>query len=681
MQDGDVAPVTLEEWRKQVDEELGGAPFDKALVATTREGLRIAPLYTERDWPGAGGAADRSGFPGRYPFTRGVARAGGPGGASSAPLGTWASARSWDLDALRAELDRDLAGGATGVAVAAGVPLRNTADLDRALGGAAARGAWLSLSAGGDALPLSALVLAWRPDAHRAGLLLGADPLGALARDGRLPASIDDALDEVGALASAATAFVGARAVTISTEPYVLAGADAATELACALSAGAAYVRAMVDRGGLSLAQAGGQVALEVMVGSDVFLEIAKLRAARLCFSKLFAAYEEGVVEPPLLLARTSPLWMSRRDPWVNILRATHATFAAALGGAEAVVTACFDEAVGAPDALARRLAIDTQHVLLEEAHIGRVVDPAGGSYYVEAITEKLARAAWDRFGELEREGGLAASIASGSLGARLAAAWSARAADIAKRREGIVGVTEYPNLTEEPLGRPAVPAPEQVEALASRDREPHRDWIVELAGSVPREAASLSRLIALARRGATLPELSSVLASSGEPARAVPLPRHRLAEAFEALRDQVEARFGAVRPRVFLANLGPAAEHAARAGWVTSLLAVAGIEAVMGSGTEPGDAKVAAERVASERAVSGALVACLCGSDERYLEQAEAALSALRESGARRVVCAGPPRDREATLREAGADGFVFLGCDVLTALRDIAAVLEPSR
>jgi methylmalonyl-CoA mutase len=270
------------------------------------------------------------------------------------------------------------------------------------------------------------------------------------------------------------------------------------------------------------------------------------------------------------------------------MLRVTTQVFAAALGGAQLITPLAFDAAFATPSALGQRVARNTALVLREESQLGRVLDAGGGSYYLETRTDELARAAWSRFTEIERDGGIVQLLRTGALQTRLDAAWAQRAAAIARRKEPVLGVSEFANLREQLPGPP-----------------------VALPGV------------------------------------------HRDAEAFEALRSRVET---AARD-VALIQLGPPAEHRARTGFAEGLFAVAGLRATpreIGSGLD---------------------VAVLCGSDERYAAEAAAAARALRAAGARRVALAGRPGAREAELREAGIDAFIYVGCDVLAALEDLLA------
>jgi methylmalonyl-CoA mutase len=236
---------------------------------------------------------------------------------------------------------------------------------------------------------------------------------------------------------------------------------------------------------------------------------------------------------------------MTRRDPWVNLLRTTIACFAAAVGGAEAITVAPFDAAIGLSDELARRIARNTQSVLHDESSLARVTDAAGGSWYIESLTDELARAAWSRFTAIERAGGALAALDDGTIEGLLATARNERADDVAHRRAPITGVSEFAFVDEVPVLRP--PAP--------------------------------------------------VLPSGG------PLPPQRYAQGFEALRDRADAAES--RPVVFLAALGPAAAHVARVGFAANLFQAGGIEPVVGSGDIGDLAEIAAALRASRSTVA----------------------------------------------------------------------------
>jgi methylmalonyl-CoA mutase len=378
----------------------------------------------------------------------------------------------------------------------------------------------------------------------------------------------------------------GLRAVTVDATPYHDAGGSDAEELACSIARGVAELRALTG-GGLSVAQALGQLEFRYAATADQFATIAKLRAARRLWARVAEVCGAPEAGGQRQHAVTSSAMMTSRDPWVNMLRTTVACFAAGVGGAEAVTVQPFDACLGLPDAFSRRIARNTQSLLLEESGLGRVIDPAGGSWYVERRTADLAEAAWAFFQEIEAAGGIVA--ATGPVSERIAATRARRDDDIAHRRLPITGVSEYPDVGEKPVRR-REGGPSQAGGTAGADGSP-----------------------------------------GGE------LPKVRYAEPFERLRDLADAR--PERPTVFLATIGPLSDHTARATFAANLFQAGGLATeTAGPGTDP-------EQIATAFAVSGATVACLCSSDKLYAQHATAVATALRRAGARKVWLAGKGR------------------------------------
>ncbi|MFC9239956.1 methylmalonyl-CoA mutase family protein [Streptomyces decoyicus] len=606
-----------EQWQRLVEgvlrksgvTEATGAAAEDALATDLQDGIRIRPLYTAEDGTAA------LGHPGFPPFVR----AGRPEGTSVA---------GWDVRQRHVHTDprranesvlADLENGVTSVWLTVGdggVPVEG---LEQTLDGVYLDLAAVVLDAGADFVPaaeeLLRLYTASGAPLSEATGCLGADPLGLLARTG------DDAklrlqLESAARLAARCTAEApGIRALAVDALPYHEAGGSAAEELGISLATGVAYLRQLTVAG-LGIDDACRQLEFRYAASADQFLTIAKLRAAR----RLWARVAEVCGASPAAAAQrqhavTSTVMMTRRDPWVNMLRTTVAGLSAGVGGADAVTVLPFDAALGMPDAFARRIARNTQSVLLEESHLSKVIDPAGGSWYVESLTDELAGAAWAWFQEIEGAGGQAASLRSGMIAGRLARTWERRTEDLARRREPITGVSEFPHLAEPPVHREPAPTP--------------------IGGG---------------------------------------LPRVRRDDAYERLRSRSDDHLAAsgARPKVFLAALGPVAAHTARVAFAANLFQAGGIETV----AEP--APVDAESVAEAFARSGARIACLCSSDAVYGEQAAAVAAALKSAGALRVHLAGKPGERREEFVAAGVDSFVFAGCDAVEVLSSALDVME---
>lgn len=446
------------DWEDLVRRSLRGDSPD-TLVGRAPDGLDIQPLYTA-----APSGDDAAGLPGLAPFTR---------GAGAVP-GRWELRQRHDLadpaetsDAIR----EDVAGGVSGVwlrlrrppvpgELLAALARVNLGEVSVVVDG----GPWFA-AAGEAAAALAA--------AAPAGMLVaGADPLGALARDGFLLSDLDEALAglaapvrmiQAGDCDGRSAGRAGGRAVTVDVTVYGDSGAPPALELACLLATGVAYLRAL-EAGGVTPSLAAPHVEARLAATADQFATICKFRAARALWDRLLAAC--GVADPGRRGLRcwavTSEAMFVAQDPFVNLVRATTAAFAAAAGGAECLTVLPHDVALGSPGERGRRLARNISHLLADETHLGAVIDPAGGSWYVEDRTARLAEAAWDRFREIEAAGGIAEALLDGSLADRVARAAESRSERLAGGAEHVVGVTCHPPPDgggSEPVGRAPVGA------------------------------------------------------------------------------------------------------------------------------------------------------------------------------------------------------------------------------
>jgi len=659
MSDGEVKfaaefpPATREQWRAVVDKALKGASFEKRLVTRLYEGIAVQPLYTAEDWPASG---DPSGFPGFQPFTRG-AHAGGAG-----PDG-WAVLTEHSLAdpkrANKAILD-DLMRGATAIdlhfdrADAPGIAIDTLDDLDLVLDELLLALVPLSLDAGDQAIAAVAMLAAlWQRRGVAPAEAQGAfnvDPIGTLARSGSLGGSIEQALARMTELAAwTGRTYAKVTAVGVDSSPYYEAGATETQDLAAAMATGVAYLRALTA-GGLTIDAALGQMSFTMAVGCDQFLSIAKLRAARRLWARIAEACgaSEGA-RSMRLTARTARRIMSQRDPWVNMLRTTVAGFAAGAGGADSVSILPFDAALGISDDFGRRIARNIQVLLREESHVARVIDPAGGSWYVESLTDQLANAAWVEFQSIEGRGGIAAVLADGSFAGEIKASWAERQKNIARRKDPLTGVSEFPNILEEPVVRE--PQAPRVRAKASAAHAP---------------IAAIGDAVAAFEAGAQLAAVTAAL-TAGAPARVEPLPNHRFHEDFEALRDAADRYKAATGawPTIFLANMGTVAQHTARSTFSKNFFEAGGIQALGNNGfIEPAAAAEAFTQ-------SGARIAILCGVDALYETHAVPFAAALKQAGVQHLFLAGNPGERREEYEQAGIDEFISIGADVLAVLR----------
>jgi methylmalonyl-CoA mutase len=685
-------PATSDEaWRALVQRILGDRDFDEALTRKTYDDITIEPLYTAKDWhPGE----EASGFPGMAPFTRGHRVIGH-------------TTSGWDIRQLHGHPDRstcnkaileDLGRGVTSIDLrfdragrrgrdsddpeaaadvgVSGAMIACIDDLDEILDGVYLDACPVGVRAGAACLPAAGMMLALlarrgiASDAFAGAL--NADPLGALAEMGELATSAEDALGQLAALARhVVAAYPLATAVAVDTTCYHDAGASEAQELACAVATGAAYLRAMTAAG-LDLDAAFGQIAFTFSTDANLFLSIAKLRAARKLWGRVAEACGMPTVMREMRLhAVTSERMLSRRDPWVNILRGTVAALAASVAGADSVTVLPFTAAIGIPDAGARRIARNTQLVLQQESSLSRVIDPAGGSWAIENLTDAMAREAWTLFQAIEKEGGMPAAIESGRLRDRIAAVAARRARQVAGLGDPLTGTSAFPNLAEQRVAVEQVDLPKlrrQASARLNRHRARAAKLpaVARLASLADVDAATLCEaIVGGAAAGASLHLLTDA-SGRANAARAVPLRRHRLSEDFEALRDASDAyleRTGK-RPTVFLAAVGTLARYTTALAYARNFLATGGIDAIAGDG----GTKVAT--IVRRFQSSGADVAVICSDEAGYHAVGPGLAAALADAGAREVYVVGRPAGKDGPFGPAGVKGFLYEGCDVLAQL-----------
>ena len=529
---GDFATPTRQEWEAEVLKILNRRrpegkelSIDQALSrlrTRTVDGLTIEPVYTDAVAP--------LGLPGAMPFTR---------GASVRESGV-----AWDMRALHEDGDAaftntevlaDLERGATSIWLRTGSGAIAVEDVAAVLAGVNPALAPIAISSNTDQVAAAkALAAFWkRAGATGAKGNLGLDAIALAARTGT---KVDLAPHAVWVQAALAE-LPGVRALTVDVLPYDDAGAGDVDQLAFAIATGVAYLRDL-EAAGVSASAAFAQLEFRVSANADEFLTIARLRALRRLWARIgevsgVPADARGAIQH----AVTSWRMITRDDPYVNLLRGMIATFAGAVGGAESITCLPFDTAVGLPDNFSRRLARNTQLVAAEESNIGRVSDPAGGSWYVESVTDQLATQAWTAFQAIEAAGGMATALESGLIAERIATTTAERTKRLASRKQPITGVSMFPMKDEQPVTAKVRP-------------------VAEAAGLTPM----------------------------------------RDAEVFEAIRDRAAA--ATEKPRVFLACLGARRDFGGREMFSNNVLLVGGIDFPGSEGGSP--AEIAAQAAAS---------------------------------------------------------------------------------
>jgi len=609
----DFPRASRDDWRKLVDGVLKGASFEK-LVGKTYDGLKIEPIYSR-----ASGAVPVIGRAAASPW--------------------WIMQRIDLPDTARANaiaLD-ELKNGATGLEIefqggpgarGFGVPDAAPETMKRLFDGVIFD-AGISISLhpvlgrGNAGETLADLIEAQRVDPARVDLRFNYQALSTMAVRGSAAAAWTEMQTPFAKVVSGlmGRGFRGPF-VLADGRPVHDAGGSEAQELAFALALAVAYLR-LLESGGIAIEAARAAISFRLIADADQFLTIAKFRALR----RLWARVEQAcglAPRPVFVAAETAWRMLTQRDSNVNMLRATMATFSAGLAGANAITVLPHTLALGLPNFFARRIARNTQLVLLEESNLAKVSDPAAGSGGIESLTQQLCEAAWTLFQEIEKAGGAFAALQQGLIQGKVAATRKAREANVSRRRDVLTGASEFPNLAE------AAAAVEDVKPV--------------------------------------------VLAPANEPIKFEPLAALRLAAPFERLRDRSDQMLKdtGIRPSVFLANLGTAADFTARATFAKSFFEAGGIAAIDSDGFfDPAALATACK-------ASGAGLVCLCSADKVYAQQAIEAAKALQAAGARHIYLAGRPGEQAAELQAAGVAEFIFAGCDALPALQRAYELME---
>ena len=612
----------LATWRKTVEAELKGAPFDKKLLTKTFEGITLKPLYTRADLAGRDEHLAALSKPaGEAPYLRGTRAAGY---ASSA----WEVAQ--EIPANTAEeynkkLREDLMGGQNAAVLRLdsparpeGLPLEAPGVIETALKDVDLSVLPVHINAGPDATKVANQYLALPGlrgvDASALTGSLTADPLGVWAAAGALPLSLGGAFEALAAWTKrAAVVTPSLRTIGVDARLWADAGGSAVLELACALASSVEYIRALRDRG----------VPIEIIVprlrvtfgaGPQFLMETAKFRAWRPLLVRAVVALggTAGLAAQAAVNASTTRWDKTRLDAHVNMLRVTTEAFSAVLGGVDSLNVAPFDslDGIGGGDSFARRIARNVHALLAEEFGATAPADPVGGSWCIESLTDELARKAWAQFQEIEAAGGFAAALRAGLPQKIAAAGAKEKAQAVGTRRLGIVGTNLFPNLKETPL------AP-----LAKRP----------VTGAWAQE-------------------------------RIEPAACFRASAAFEKMRDASAdyAKRTGKRPRVFLAKMGPLAQHKARADFTAGFFAPGGFEMVAKQ------TFATAAEAAQAAAESGVEIAVLCSTDETYPELVPAFASALKAAKPSvSLVLAGLPADK------AVQDAFTSAGVEIFIHLR----------
>lgn len=680
---------TYEEWRAESEKALKGANWEKKLVTKTYEGINLQPMYRMEDLEGL---THCESLPGSFPFVRG-----------SNAMGYLD--KPWQISQECAEpfstkmhevLQHELNKGGTTIHVVADKATLHGMDADKAAESFLGKGISLStlddvqqafhgfdfektpilLFAGTSGVQLLSLFVALMKangrDYHKLNGCIAVDPIGYLATEGQVAHALDTYYDEMSAVANWAHINTKQlKTILVQGQPYHNSGASAVQELAFMLATGVEYLQKMQQRG-VAIDVAAKQIAFSFSVGTNFFMEIAKLRAGRMLWAQIVEAFGGAKEAQKMYIhARTSSFTKSVYDPYVNLLRTTTEAFSAIVGGVDSLHVGYFDEAVRPADDFSRRIARNTQIMLQQECNLTQPVDPAGGSWYIEKLTSAVAEKTWNLFQEVEAAGGIVESLQQNLPQEQVEATAKSRADGLAKRKDVILGTNMYPNLLEKPLEVPifnyrAFKAQRQNEINDYRhdiddvECKTKLEAVGKFSSQGTVENSLLEATITAVLSGATLGDITNAIRKDQDGASINSMHIHSADEQYRQLRQRTESyieRTG-TNLEVFLVNMGEIPQHKARADFVSGFLEVGALSMLKNNGF------ATVEEAAKATLESGATIAVICSTDATYPELVPPLAKLIKEGNPEiTLFLAGlPPEDLQMVYKESGVDDFIHV-------------------
>lgn len=687
----DFAVPTYEEWKLQVEKDLKGESFDKKLITKTYEEINLQPLYTSNDIKDL---PQINNFPGFQNYLRG-------GNVSGYTSRSWEIAQEYNQalpEDLNEALQSDLKRGLNSINIVLDNPTKLGIDADQSKAGEVGKDGLsisgvrkmqllfkgidltnqpINISCGFSDLPITLLFTAYANET-RTSLMnikgsITSDPYEYVLTKGDLPISLNQIFDEM----KLSTELMiksnsPIKTIGVSALPFNNSGASAVQELAFTLATSVEYINEMISRG-LKADDVAKRIKFTFGVGSFYFMEIAKLRAARMLWSKILEAYKVKEENKKIFIhGKTSQFNQTYFDPFVNSLRTTTEAFSAIVGGVDSLQTNAYDESFNAPDDFSRRLARNTQIILKEESHLDQVIDPAGGSYFVEKLTDDIANAAWKLFQTIEGKGGMLKAIQSGFVQDEIVKVAEAKKKDFAKRKSVLVGTNMYANPKEEMLEIKKTDLnaiyKKRVEYIqkyrVNGENQKHSSILDKLQKIADTKSYELiDNSIEAFLEGASLGEISNSIRATSEKGIAIsPLKQFRLAEMFEELRiasENYKKKTGS-KPKVFLATMGQLKQFKGRADFSRAFFEVGGFEIVYPNGFATTDEAIKSALESIAQAV------VICSTDDTYPELVPQLVKGIKEKSKDiAVILAGYPKDQIEEHKKSGVDDFIYLGAD----------------
>ncbi len=612
----DFPSVSIEEWEEKIKQDLKGADYEKKLIWKSPEGISVKPYYRSEHLEQLGYL---NSHPGEFPYTRGYGKSG----------------NKWDIreDIVVKQLEeanlkalRVLEKGATALGfIVKRAAVKTPGDLEKLLDGIELEEVSINFLSGTETpklISLFAEIIEKRK--INAGKITGSanfDPFGYLTNNGKYITNRDqDINDAAGLIENWGKRFPLFRLIGVNGISFCNAGASAVMELAFSIAAGNEYLSVMTGMG-LPVDLVAQNIQFNLGLGSNYFMEIAKLRAARMLWAGIVQAWEpesENSLKT-FIHSETSDFNKTIYDPYVNMLRTTTEAMASVIGGANSLYVKPFDRSFRDSSGFSERIARNTQIILKNEAYFDKVTDPSAGSYYIESLTDSLVSETWKLFQQIEKDGGYIVAIENGFIQEQIEELCRKRNMNFAQRQEVLVGTNQYVDASESAI--------ENVTMGGRESIKPVDNLITK------------------------------------------PLRKNRVAEAFEELRMNTEKYLGKT-PEVFLFTYGDKKMRKARAVFATNLFAIAGFKIIDNTGFET------VEEGLNEAGKRNPEIVVLCSSDDEYPEIADAIYKSLSDKAI--LVIAGYPKKSIDTLKETGYKHFIHIKTDVPDVLRSFQKELK---
>ncbi|XRG80553.1 methylmalonyl-CoA mutase family protein [Rossellomorea sp. GAMAL-10_SWC] len=668
---------TVQEWRDVVEKSLKGATIEEKLVTKTYEEIILKPMYGEED---IANYPYLNAQPGEFPFVRGTSEQGyleKPWEISqeldcSSPV-EFNRVAKHDLDKgqtmLKIQLNESFETNLKNNNSNKGLILTSINDFRIAFQNINLEEVPLYIETvnGGQAFfgSFIAYLQQQNYDFNKINGFIGMDPISNLVKEGTLPYSLENAYKMMAEITKwSARHTANLRNILVQSHPYHDAGGNAVQELAFAISTGLEYLREM-DNQQIPLDDAATKILFSFSVGSNFFMEIAKLRAARMIFARMLKELGGNEASQKMQIhSRTSSWTKTIYDPYVNILRGTVEAFAGVIGGSDSLHVSPFDESIKSSDEFSRRIARNTHLILEKESNLSKVADPAGGSWYIESLTYSLAEKAWELFQKIEEKGGMVKAIQEGFPQALVRQVAEEKSSNIKNRKDKFIGTNIYPNLNETVLEKKELDRKE-VQGIKENIESSSEHFVLQ-------SGCSIEDIIDAANDGVTISNiLNAMNLVESELPRVNPLNIHRGAQPYESLRQNSQSYKNSTGefPTVFVANFGQVAAYKPRTDFVTDFFEVGGFKVLQNKGFSSIDDVINSFKKSESK------IAVICSTDDQYSEVVPSLTNQIKTINPyAKVLLAGKPSIDDMNLyKEVGIDDFIHINVNNFEKLQNL--------